>query len=158
MLGKIYRGGVHRTTPETYEVNYTGDATELLPGTVVALDETDGLTTVVGAGTFFYILGESLHGGVDDNLLADESSLRCYTPRSGDLYCGRAAAGVTLVNDMPLTVNASGYFAEASAGDPGAEPPVPADPIHAYVEMPSNSNLQIAGPTVAGQRIPIKIK
>ena len=148
MLGKIYRGGVHRTTPETYEVNYTGAATEILPGGAAALDDTDGITSTIGATTFWYIIGEELHGGVDDNLLQSGSSLRLYTPRSGDLYCGRAAAGLTPANDLPLTINAQGQFAAAGQNDP----------VHAYFDWPSNSNLTFAGPLAADQRIPIKIK
>lgn len=148
MLGKIYRGGVHRTTPETLEVNYTGSASSILPGGAAALDDTDGITGVVGPTTFFYIIGEALHGGVDDNLVKQDSSIRLYTPRSGDLYCGRAAAGLTPKNDLPLTINGEGQFAAAGEGDP----------VHAYFDWPSNSNLSFAGPTVADQRIPIKIK
>lgn len=146
-LNKIYRGGVHRTTPETLEVNYTGAAT-LQPGHAVAQDAGNGLTTAVGAGTFFYVLGELLHGGIDDDLTDSESTLRMYSPRSGDLYAGRAAAGIDLVDDMPLTINGSGQFAAA-----GEE-----DAIHAYVNWPVNSSLTFDGPTVANQLIPIKIK
>lgn len=156
---KIYRGGVQRTTPETREVNYTGDADEILPGLAVVLDADDGVSTEVGAGAFFYLVGEQMHGSVDENQVGTGSSLRLYSPRSGDLYAGRAVAGIALVDDLPLTINADGRFAAASAGDPGAEPPVPADVIHAYVDMPASAHPQ-AEPltTVLDQLIPIKIK
>jgi hypothetical protein len=152
MLGKIYRGGVHRTTPETLEVNWSGPAgvTVILPGGAAALSADDGITGVVGANTFFYIIGEQLHGGVDENQIGTGSSIRLYTPRSGDLYAVRAAAGVPPVDDTPLTINAAGQFAAAGANDP----------VHAYLDYPSNSSLQVdlTGPTVADQLIPIKIK
>jgi len=118
MLNKIYRGGVHRTTPETVEVNYTGSASVVLPGAAAALHSTDGITGVVGPDTFFYIIGEQLHGGVNENQVGTGSSIRLYTPRSGDLYAARAAAGVPLVDDTPLTINAQGQFAAAGEGDP----------------------------------------
>lgn len=150
MLNKIYRGGVHRTTPETLEVNYTGSASVVLPGAAAALHSTDGITGVVGANTFWYIIGEQLHGGVDENQVGTGSSIRLYTPRSGDLYAARAAAGVPLVDDTPLTINAQGQFAAAGEGDP----------VHAYLDYPSNSSLRVdlTGPVVADQLIPIKIK
>lgn len=150
MLNKIYRGGVHRTTPETLEVNYTGAASVVLPGAAAALSQSDGITGVVGANTFFYIIGEQLHGGVDENQVGTGSSIRLYTPRSGDLYAARAAAGVPLVDDTPLTINAAGQFAAAGENDP----------VHAYLDYPSNSSLQsdLTGPTTADQLIPIKIK
>ena len=150
MLNKIYRGGVHRTTPETLEVNYSGSASVILPGAAAALSQSDGVTGVVGANTFFYIIGEQLHGGVDENQVGTGSSIRLYTPRSGDLYAARAAAGVPLVDDTPLTINAAGQFAAAGADDP----------VHAYLDYPSNSSLQsdLTGPVVANQLIPIKIK
>lgn len=148
-LNKIYRGGVHRTTPETVEINYTGAVTSILPGAAVALDPTDGLTSVIAPGAFWYVVGEELHGGVNDNLLEEpRSTLRLYTPRSGDLYAVRAAAGVTVTNDLALTINAEGQFAAATE----------VDEIHAYVQWPPNSSLTFAGPTVADQLIPIKIK
>ena len=150
MLNKIYRGGVHRTTPETLEVNYSGSVSVILPGAAADLSQSDGITGVVGANTFFYIIGEQLHGGVDENQVGTGSSIRLYTPRSGDLYAARAAAGVPLVDDTPLTINAAGQFAAAGADDP----------VHAYLDYPSNSSLQsdLTGPVVANQLIPIKIK
>ena len=150
MLGKIYRGGVHRTTPETVEVNYTGPVSVILPGAAAVMDATDGISGVVAPGAFWYIIGEELHGGVNDNLVGSGSSLRLYTPRSGDLYAVRAGAGVTIEDDLPLTINTAGQFVEAQTGDP----------IHAYMDYPPNSSLRVdlTGPTVADQLIPIKIK
>lgn len=155
----IYRGGVHRTTAETREVNYDGDLTGILPGLAVALSTADGVTPVVGADDFFYLVGEQLYGSVDENQVGNGCSLRLYSPRSGDLYAGRAVAGIALVDDLALTINADGRFAVASAGDPGAEPPVAGDPVHAYVDMPASAHPQTEPlTTVLDQLIPIKIK
>lgn len=149
---KIYRGGVHRTTPETKEVPYTGAAPTILPGTAVSLDGTDGLKTAVAAGEFFYLVGEQMHGSVDENQVQPEgqgSSVRLYTPRSADLYAGRAAAGIALVDDLALTINASGQFAAAGVDDV----------VHAYVDDPINAHPNTEpATTVANQLIPIKIK
>lgn len=159
MLNKIYRGGVHRTTPETLEAAaWTGSA--LLPGTAVtvdASDETAFIKGVTGIRDFFYIVGEALHGGVDDDYNGAETSVRAYVPRSGDLYAVRAAAGLTLVDGMPLTIDADGRFAAATAAD-GEDP---ASRIDAYVHYPRDSSLRVdlaAGPTTADQLIPVQIK
>lgn len=153
MLNKIYRGGVHRTTPETLEAAaWTGSA--LLPGTAVtvdASDETAFIKGVTGIRDFFYIVGEALHGGVDDDYNGAETSVRGYVPRSGDLYAVRAAAGLTLVDGMPLTIDADGRFAAAVADGR----------IDAYVHYPRDSSLRVdlaAGPTTADQLIPVQIK
>lgn len=159
MLNKIYRGGVHRTTPETLEAAaWTGSA--LLPGTAVtvdASDETAFIKGVTGIRDFFYIVGEALHGGVDDDYEDAETSVRGYVPRSGDLYAVRAAAGLTLVDGMPLTIDANGRFAAATAATEGD----PASRIDAYVHYPRDSSLRVdlaAGPTTADQLIPVQIK
>lgn len=159
MLNKIYRGGVHRTTPETLEAAaWTGSA--LLPGTAVtvdASDETAFIKGVTGIRDFFYIVGEALHGGVDDDYNGAETSVRGYVPRSGDLYAVRAAAGLTLVDGMPLTIDANGRFAAATA----ATEDDPASRIDAYVHYPRDSSLRVdlaAGPTTADQLIPVQIK
>lgn len=153
MLNKIYRGGVHRTTPETLEAAaWTGSA--LLPGTAVtvdASDETAFIKGVTGIRDFFYVVGEALHGGVDDDYEDEETSVRGYVPRSGDLYAVRAAAGLTLVDGMPLTIDADGRFAAAVADGR----------IDAYVHYPRDSSLRVdlaAGPTTADQLIPVQIK
>lgn len=146
---KIYRGGVQRTTPETHEVNYTGDVSVILPGSAVVLDADDGVSPVVGADAFFYLVGEQMHGSVDDNQVGIGSSLRLYTPRSGDLYAGRAAAGVVIEDDLPLTINAQGQFAAAGADDA----------VFAYVDDPTSAHPRTEPrTTVANQLIPIKIK
>lgn len=159
MLNKIYRGGVHRTTPETLEAAaWTGSA--LLPGTAVtvdASDETAFIKGVTGIRDFFYVVGEALHGGVDDDYNDAETSVRGYVPRSGDLYAVRAAAGLTIVDGMPLTIDAAGRFAAATpvAGE------TPASRIDAYVHYPRDSSLRVdlaAGPTTADQLIPVQIK
>lgn len=159
MLNKIYRGGVHRTTPETLEAAaWTGSA--LLPGTAVtvsASDESAFIKGVTGIRDFFYIVGEALHGGVDDDYNGAETSVRGYVPRSGDLYAVRAAAGLTLVDGMPLTIDANGRFAAATAADGDT----PASRIDAYVHYPRDSSLRVdlaAGPTTADQLIPVQIK
>lgn len=169
MLNKIYRGGVHRTTPETLEcMEWSGSA--LLPGTAVTVDATDEsefIKGVTGIRDFFYIVGEALHGGVADDYNGAETSVRAYVPRSGDLYAVRAAAGLTLVDGMPLTINSDGRFSAATAGtagDPNATPPVfPTQPsrVDAYVHYPRDSSLRVdlaSGPTTADQLIPVKIK
>lgn len=159
MLGKIYRGGVHRTTPETLEcMEWSGSA--LLPGTAVtvdASDESEFVKGVVGIRDFFYVVGEALHGGIDDDYNGAETSVRAYVPRSGDLYAVRAVAGLTLVDGMPLTINADGRFAAATA----AASETPASRIDAYVHYPRDSSLRVdleAGPTVLDQLIPVQIK
>lgn len=159
MLNKIYRGGVHRTTPETLEAAaWTGSA--LLPGTAVtvnASDETAFIKGVTGIRDFFYIVGEALHGGVADDYNGAKTSVRGYVPRSGDLYAVRAAAGLTLVDGMPLTIDADGRFAAATA----ATVEDPASRIDAYVSYPRDSSLRVdlaAGPTTADQLIPVQIK
>src|SRR5690606_38913546 len=149
----IYRGGVHRTTAETREVPYSGAATSILLGQAVALDATDGTSFTVGADTFFYLVGEQLYGSVTDIQIAegDDVTLRLYSPRSGDLYAGRAVAGITLRDDLPLTINAQGRFAVAAAA--GQE--TPADPVHAYVDMPASAHPQTSpSTTVLDQLIP----
>lgn len=146
---KIYRGGVHRTTPETREVNYTGPVSAILPGAAVALDADDGVTGEIGATDFFYLIGEQLHGSVDDNQVGNGSSLRLYTPRSGDLYAARAAAGVAIEDDLPLTINEHGQFAAAGEDDA----------VFAYVDDPTSAHPRTEPrTTVANQLIPIKIK
>lgn len=143
---KIYRGGVHRTTPETREVLAPAAGT-LLPGqavTIAANRATLGLLT----NKFWYVVGEQLHGTVDDNQVGIASSTRLYTPRSADLLAGRAGAGIALVDDLPLTVNATGQFVAA-----GAE-----DVVYAYVDDPNNAFSRTPTPTTLNQLIPIKIK
>lgn len=148
---KIYRGGVHRTTPETREVNYTGSEATVLPGMAAALDAANGIKLQPAEGEFWYLIGEQLHGSVDDNQVQPEgleSSLRMYIPKSGDLYAARAAAGITIRDDLPLSINAQGRFAAAGEGDT----------VHAYVDDPSSAHPRTTSPTVADQLIPIKIK
>ena len=159
MLNKIYRGGVHRTTPETLEAAaWTGSA--LLPGTAVTVDASDAtafIKGVTGIRDFFYIVGEALHGGVNDDYEDAETSVRGYVPRSGDLYAVRAAAGLTLVDGMPLPIDANGPFAAAAAAGESS----PASRIDAYVHYPRDSSLRVdlaAGPTTADQLIPVQIK
>lgn len=150
---KVYRGGVHRTIPETREVNYTGAITTILPGAAAALDATDGITGVVAEGQFFYFVGEQLYGSIDENQVrpaAQKTTLRLYSPRSGDLYAARAAAGIALVDDLPLTINAQGQFAAATLGT---------DPVFAYVDMPDSAFPKTEPlTTTADQVIPVKIK
>lgn len=159
MLNKIYRGGVHRTTPETLEATeWSGSA--LLPGTAVtvsAANQSVFVKGVTGIRDFFYIVGEPLHGSVADNYNGAETSVRAYVPRSGDLYAARTVAGITLVDGMPLTINADGRFAAATA----AAGETPASRVDAYVHYPRDSSLRAdlaAGPTVLDQLIPIQIK
>lgn len=164
---KIYRGGVHRTTPETREVNAPASGT-YLPGTAVTITNAAGSMTIqkgiADMRQFWYVIGEQLHGSVDDNQVGEDSSVRLYQPHSGDLLAGRAVAGIAILDDIPLTINADGRFAVAqpgTAGDPAADPPVfptPADPIHAYVDAPASAWTGTPTPTVLDQLIPIKIR
>ena len=118
---KIYRGGVHRTTPETREVNAPATGT-FLPGTAVTITSAAGDMTIqkgiTGERDFWYLIGEQLHGTVDDNQVGGGSSVRLYTPRSADLMAGRLAAGVAIADDVPLTINVDGRFALAATDDP----------------------------------------
>lgn len=132
---KVWRGGVHRTTPETTEVILANAAT-LLPGCVINLA---GAT--VAAGVPAYVLGEILHGGIDDVPVATETQ-RLYNTHSGDLFTGRAAAGQTIAEDTPLVPNATGRLEVAGVDVPGV----------CFAEM------AVTGPTVADQRIAIKFK
>jgi len=149
---KIYRGGVHRTTPETREVNAPTTGT-FLPGTAVTITATAGDMTVqkgiTGERDFWYLIGEQLHGSVDDNQVGSGSSMRLYTPRSADLMAGRLVAGVAIADDVPLTINADGRFALAVADGP----------IHAYIDDPANA-FPGTTPTTStlDQLVPIKIR
>lgn len=149
---KIYRGGVHRTTPETREVNAPTTGA-LLPGTAVTITSAAGEMTVqkgiTGVRDFWYLIGEQLHGSVDDNQVGGGSSMRLYTPRSADLMAGRLVAGVAIADDVPLTINADGRFALA----------VTDDPIHAYIDDPANA-FPGTTPTTStlDQLVPIKIR
>lgn len=164
MLNKIYRGGVHRTTPETLEcAAWTGSA--LLPGHAVSVNASDEgafIKGITGIRDFFYVVGEALHGGVADDYNGAETSVRAYAPRSGDLYAMRAVSGLTLVDGMPLQVNSDGRLALATAYVPpvGETPAVPASRIDAYVHLPRDGSVSvdITRTTTADQLIPVKIK
>ena len=149
---KIYRGGVHRTTPETREVNAPANG-DWLPGTAVTTTAAAGLMTTVkgisGQREFWYLIGEQLHGGVNDNQAGADSSMRLYTPRSGDLMAGRVVAGLALEDDLPLTIDADGRF-KLAAGT---------DDIHAYVDQPAAAYPGIdPAVSVLDQLVPIKIR
>lgn len=153
---KIYRGGVHRTTPETREFNVPSTGT-LLPGTAINITTAaGGMTVAKGARSgYFYVVGEQMHGSVDDNQVGLGSSGRAYVPHSGDLLAGRAVAGISIVDDTPLTINSDGRFAVADPGD--AE--TPADEIFAYIDNPASAHPGTSPTTtVLDQLIPIKIK
>lgn len=147
---KIYRGGVHRTTPETREAN-APTAGELLPGTAVNVaTAAGGMTIGKGARSgYFYVVGEQMHGSVDDNQVGQGSSVRMYIPHSGDLLAGRAAAGVAIVDDSPLTIDANGRFIAATADAA----------VYAYIDNPASAHPGTTPTTtVLDQLIPIKIK
>lgn len=152
---KVYRGGVQRTTPETMEVNAPATGV-VLPGTCVAVTaSTNTATKTVADTAFFYFVGEQMHGSIDDDngvasvALDGESSLRLYSPRSGDLYVGRAAAGVAFVNDLPLAINADGRLV-AATGDAI---------VRCYADNPASAHpLTTPTTTVLDQKIPVKIK
>lgn len=151
---KVYRGGVQRTTPETAEVNAPASGV-LLPGTAVAVTaSTNTATKTVADTAFFYFVGEQMHGSIDDDVgvasvaTDGKSSVRLYTPRSGDLYVGRAAAGVTLANDAPLAIDAAGRLIAAGSGV-----------VRCYVDNPKSAHPQTTPTTsVLDQKIPVKIK
>lgn len=152
---RVYRGGVQRTTPETAEVNRPATGV-VLPGTCVAITAaTNTATKTVADTAFFYFVGEQLHGSIDDDngvasvAISGESSLRLYSPRSGDLYVGRAAAGVALVNDLPLAINADGRLI-AATGEAV---------VRCYVDNPFSAHPQTTPTTTTlDQKIPVKIK
>lgn len=150
---KTYRGGVQRTTPETREVAAPTTGS-VKAGMVASLSAAGALTIAAPADGWYYFIGERLFGSMEDEQTAvnekgTRDTVRMYSPRSGDLYTGRAAAGVALRDDLPLTVNASGLLDE---GMPGA------DVIVAYVDMPASAFPKTPTLTTAGQLIPVKIK
>lgn len=98
---KVWRGGVHRTTPETTE-KLLANVANKLPGCVLKLDGTQAVP-----GLPVYVLGEILHGGIDDVPVATDTQ-RLYNTHSGDLFTGRAAAGLVVGEDVPYSVNATG--------------------------------------------------
>lgn len=147
---KIYRGGVHRTTPETREANAPATGT-LLPGTAVNVTTAaGGMTIAKGARSgYFYVVGEQMHGSVDDEQVGAGSSVRMYIPHSGDLLAGRAAAGVAIVDDSPLTIDTNGRFIAAAADAV----------VYAYIDNPASAHPGTTPTTtVLDQLIPIKIK
>mgnify|MGYP001301430043 CR=1 FL=1 len=146
-INKIYRGGVHRTTPETREVKL-GGSTKFKPGAVVELDATNGVK-VATAGEFFYVVGETLHGSVTDEYAIGDT-MRLYSPRSGDLLAAQASAGITLSDDLALTIDTAGTLKAATVGT---------DTVFAYVDWPASEHPAVpSAATIAGQLIPIKIK
>lgn len=112
-LNKIYRGGVHKTTPETTEVK---SDVALLAGNVVQLNGNNKAVkqAISGKNEFVYVVGEKLHHGIDQVQGTDGDSVRLYVPKSGDLFAVRAAAGVNIANDMPLAVNSDGRAIEST--------------------------------------------
>lgn len=114
-LNKIYRGGVHKTTPETTEVKSASDAA-LKAGHVVQLNGSNKAVkqAISGKNEFVYVVGEKLHHGIDQVQGTDGDSVRLYVPKSGDLFAVRAAAGVNIKNDMPLAVNSDGRAIEST--------------------------------------------
>lgn len=153
---KIYRGGVHRTTPETREFTVPESGT-LLPGTAINITTAaGGMAVAKGARAgYFYVVGEQMHGNVDEDQVGLGSSGRAYIPHSGDLLAGRAVAGISVLDDTPLTIDGNGRFAEASAGGEDT----PADPVFAYIDNPASAHPGTTPTTtVLDQLIPIKIK
>lgn len=132
---KVWRGGVHRTTPETTE-KIIAAAAARLPGCVVKLD---GAGAVPGLPV--YVWGEQLHGGIDDVPVATDTQ-RLYNTHSGDLFTGRAAAGLTAGEDVPYSVNATGRLIALVADT---------DPV-------CFGDAGFSGATTADQRIAIKFK
>ena len=131
---KVWRGGVHRTTPETTE-KLLANVANKLPGCVLKLDGTQAVP-----GLPVYVLGEILHGGIDDVPVATDTQ-RLYDTHSGDLFTGRAAAAQTIVADAPLTPNATGRLVVSDAAT-----------AVCYADG------AVTGATVADQRIAIKFK
>ena len=151
---KTYRGGVQRTTPETREV--AALTRGYVKAGMVASLSADGDLTIAAAeeGVCYYFVGERLFGSMEEEQTAvnengTRDTVRMYSPRSGDLYTGRADAGVPLRDDLPLTVNASGLLV---AGTPGT------DVIVCHVDMPASAFPKTPTRTTAGQLIPVKIK
>ena len=147
---KIYRGGVQRTTPETREIKAPATGS-LQPGMGATINAAGVLTLVAATDQFFYFVGEPMHGTVDDQLAgATADTVRMYSPHSGDLYAARVVAGVALVDNVPLTLTASGQFKAAVVGT---------DKVHCYVDNPASA---YPGTTPAtstlNQLVPVKIK
>lgn len=145
---KVYRGGVHRTTPETREIKAPASGS-LQPGQAATISPTGVITLGAVTDKFFYFVGEPMYGTIDDQLAgATADTVRMYSPRSGDLYAARVAAGVALVDDAPLAIGANGLFVAATAEGP----------IHAYVDAPASAHPGTVTPSTAGQVVPVKIK
>lgn len=146
---KIYRGGVHRTTPETREIAAPATGT-LQPGQAATISAAGALTLGAVTTGFFYFVGEPLYGTVDDQLAgANADTVRLYSPCSGDLYAARVAAGISLVDNAPLAIGANGILVAAVAGGP----------IHAYVDNPASARPRtLPAISTAGQLAPVKIK
>ena len=150
---KIYRGGVQRTTPETREIKAPATGS-LQPGMGATISAAGVLTLVAATDQFIYFVGEPMHGTVDDQLAgatADTAdTVRMYSPHSGDLYAARVVAGITLVDDTPLTLTASGQFKGAVVGT---------DKVHCYVDNPASAHPGTTPATsTLNQLVPVKIK
>ena len=146
---KIYRGGVHRTTPETREVKPVVAGT-VQPGQLATLTAAGEMAFGVGGAAFFYIIGEPMYGSVDDILSgANADTVRMYSPRSGDLYAARCVAGVVLNDDAPLTITTGGLLKAAGVDDVA----------HCYVDNPASAHPRtLPATTTASQLVPVKIK
>lgn len=115
---KIFRGDSAYISKPTHEYTYKGEK-DLLPGTVVVLDEQDGIKpSSVDKDTYFYILGEKLGFNSHYPIQTGETA-RLYKIESGDLYHVRATSSVELKDDAPLSVNNLGQVTTPSQGEDG---------------------------------------
>lgn len=112
MANVIYRGPTARE-PETINLPVAG---AYLPGTFVTSDGSE-LTQAAAAEGRLLLLGNRrfYEQGPDDAYAADETAV-AYRLEGEQEYQARFAAG-TYANGDPLTVNASGQAAAATAGD-----------------------------------------
>lgn len=155
MPTKIYRGPVSETTPITVEAKLATAVGTVKPGTVLVLNAAGEFVKAVAAdtnGKTLYILGEQLAGNINDDIVAaDGDSVRAFEVHPNRLYAIRAAVGIELVNDGPVSIDA-GQAAVADT-DPDAAGPS----TRMFYDLAPSALSPLEGTTTtAGQLVPVK--
>lgn len=150
---KVFRGDARKIWKVTHEKKYTGEQ-DILPGTVVVLDDDDGFKpSAVTNDDYFYIVGEVLNFGSDYPIKTGETA-RLYKVVSGDLYHVRAVAGTSIKDDTKLSVNNAGQVTEATAGSEGQA----GSAVVMYVDNRSEAFPKPEEVDEDGDFIPVKFK